>query len=257
MLVLTVTDAAGNVVRRLSAPPKEGFQRIAWDLRFAPVTPTELKPIPDDNPWENKPIGPMAAPGTYKVSLAKRVGGKLTALGEPQTFTTTPLGAASLPAPDRAAVLAFAEKTARLQRAVLGAVETVREARDRLEHLEKAVVDTPKADPRLREQALALQNRLEDISVQLNGDDTIGSRNEPVPPGLVARVQGIVYGQWTTTSAPTGTQRQAYDIVAGRFGEVLERLKTLVSQDLKKLGDDAEAAGAPWTPGRIPAWRPE
>jgi len=25
---------------------------------------------------------------------------------------------------------------------------------------------------------------------------------------------------------------------------------------LKKLEDDAEAAGAPWTPGRLPVWRP-
>ncbi len=256
-LVLTVTDAAGNVVRRLTASPKEGFQRIAWDLRFAAVTPTDLKPVVDDNPWENKPIGPMAAPGTYRISLAKRVGGKLTPLGEPQSFNTTPLGAASLPAPDRAAVLAFAEKTARLQRAVLGAVETVGEAQGRLDHLKKALLDAPKADPRLREQALALETRLKDLSVQLNGDDTIASRNEPTPPSLVGRVQGIVYGQWTTTSAPTGTQRQAYDIVAGRFGNVLERLRTLVGQDLRKLEEEAEAAGAPWTPGRIPAWRPE
>jgi hypothetical protein len=78
-----------------------------------------------------------------------------------------------------------------------------------------------------------------------------------VPPALVGRVQGIVYGQWTTTSAPTGTQQRAYDFVAGRFGDVLDRLRTLVNQDLRKLEDEAEAAGAPWTPGRIPAWRPE
>jgi len=199
----------------------------------------------------------MAAPGTYRVSLAKRGGGKLTPLGDPQTFVATPLGAASLPAPDRAAVLAFAEKTARLQRAVLGAVETVREAQGRIDHLKKALTDTPKADPRLREEALAIEGRLKDLSVQLKGDETVASRNEPTPPSLVSRVDGIVYGQWVTTSAPTGTQRQAYEIAAGNFREVLDRLGALVSHELRKLEDEAEAAGAPWTPGRIPTWRPE
>ncbi|MBZ5637284.1 MAG: glycosyl hydrolase [Acidobacteriia bacterium] len=256
-LILTVTDASGNVVHRLSAPTKEGFQRVAWDLRYPPVSPTDLKPQVDDDPWAEKPIGPMAAPGTYKVSLAKRVGGKLTPLGETQSFVTSPLGAATLPEPDRAAVLAFSEKTSRLQRAVLGAAETVKEAQGRIDHLKKALFDTPKADPRLREEALALEGRLKDISMQLSGDETVASRNEPTPPSIVSRVQGIVYGQWTTTSAPTGTQRAAYDVAATRFGEILDRLRTLAAQDLPKLEGEAEAAGSPWTPGRIPMWRRE
>ncbi len=257
VLVLTVTDADGNVVQRLTAPAKEGFVRIAWDLRYPPVSPTDLKPKEDDDPWAEKPLGPMAAPGTYKVSLAKRVGGKLTPLGEARTFVTTPLGTASLPAPDRAAVLAFAEKTSRLQRAALGAVETVKESQRRIDHLKKALVDTPKADPKLREEALAVEGRLKDISVQLSGDETVASRNEPTPPSIVSRVQAVVYGQWTTTSAPTATQRAAYEIAATRFGEVLDRLRTLAAEDLPRLEDKAEAAGAPWTPGRIPTWRRE
>jgi hypothetical protein len=256
-LVLTVTDAEGNTVRRLTAPAKDGFQRIAWDLRFAPLAPTDLKPQVDDDPWAEKPIGPMAAPGPYKVSLSKRVGGKLAPLGDAQGFTATPLGAGSLPAPDRAAVLVFAEKTGRLQRAVLGAGETAKEAQRRIDHLKKALTDAPKAAPPLRETALALEARLKEISVQLNGDDTVSSRNEPVPPSLTARVQSIVYGQWTTTSAPTLTQRQTYAVVASRFGDVLDRLRTLVTVDLTRLEVEAETADAPWTPGRIPAWKPE
>jgi len=85
----------------------------------------------------------------------------------------------------------------------------------------------------------------------------VASRNEPAPPSIVSRVQAIVYGQWTTTAAPTGTQREAYEIAAARFGEALDRLRVLAVQDLPKLEGEAEAAGAPWTPGRVPAWRRE
>ena len=90
----------------------------------------------------------MVAPGTYRVSLAKRVDGVVTPLGEPQAFQVVPLGASTLGPVDRAAVLAFSKKTARVQRAALGAVEAAKEAKARVDHLEKALLDTPAAAPR-------------------------------------------------------------------------------------------------------------
>jgi hypothetical protein len=35
----------------------------------------------------------------------------------------------------------------------------------------------------------------------------------------------------------------------------LEKLRQLVEKDLKKLEEEMEAVGAPWTPGRIPKWK--
>ena len=61
---------------------------------------------------------------------------------------------------------------------------------------------------------------------------------------------------WNSTSAPTGTQQRAYEIAAEQFGEALANLRSLVS-DLENLEAKAEAAGAPWTPGRVPTWSPE
>jgi len=38
---------------------------------------------------------------------------------------------------------------------------------------------------------------------------------------------------------------------------VLEVLRTIVETELRGLEEKAEAAGAPWTPGRVPRWEPE
>jgi len=71
------------------------------------------------------------------------------------------------------------------------------------------------------------------------------------------RISGIAGRQWSNTlDAPTATQRRQYDIVAAEFGGVLEKLRTLIDADVKRLGERAEAAGAPWTSGRIPTWKP-
>ncbi len=150
-VILTITDETGNVVRRLTGPADAGFHRVAWDLRYPPADPARAEPptLSDEDLFSSLPIGPMVAPGTYRVSVAKRADGHLTPIGEPESFQALPLGTASLPAPDRAAVLAFAQKTGRLQRAVLGASALARDLRQQLTVIERAVFDSPKADARL------------------------------------------------------------------------------------------------------------
>ncbi len=56
---------------------------------------------------------------------------------------------------------------------------------------------------------------------------------------------------------PTATHRKAYDLAAQAFTGVLARLTQIVEVDLKALEDRAESLGAPWTPGRVPRWKPQ
>ncbi len=65
----------------------------------------------------------------------------------------------------------------------------------------------------------------------------------------------MVGGTWSNTQAPTGTQRRNYDIASQQLTEFLPKLKAAMD-DLRRLEDDAEAAGVPWTPGRLPVWKP-
>ncbi len=252
-LLLTVADEAGNVVRRLTAPGKAGFSRVAWDLRLPSPNPTELKEKEEDV-FSAGPRGPMVAPGTYRASLAKLVDGVVTPLGEPQSFAVVPLGASSLGPVDRAAVLAFSKRTARVQRAALGAVEAAAETKTRLEHLGKALVETPAAEAGLLAEARRLRLALADLDVTLNGDRTLGKRSEPALPGIVDRVQNVVSGHWSTTTAPTATQEREVETAAAGLETALATLRS-IAKDLAALEAKAEVAGASWTPGRIPELR--
>lgn len=256
-ILLTVQDEEGNVIRRLIGPVTAGFNRVAWDLRYPPADPTQLKPPPDDNPFIPLPLGPLAAPGTYKVSLAKRIDGKVIAIGDAQSFSAEPIGITSIPVKDRAEVLAFQKKTARLQRAVLGAVQAANQAQTDLDFIKKAIDDTPGADPKLGEEARALSLKLKDIQKALSGDPVVQNYSEPTPPSIVNRVQNIVNGHWSATYGPTETHVRSYNIAATEFESVLQQLRTLIEVDLKNLKDRLELAGAPWTPGRVPQWKKE
>jgi photosystem II stability/assembly factor-like uncharacterized protein len=255
-VVLTVTDAGGQVVRRLMGPAKAGFHRVAWDLRWADHRPATLTPRVR-GPFESAGGGPFAAPGTYRVQLAKRLNGVLTPLGEARPFEVEPLALATLPAPDRAALASFQKQAAALQRALLGAQRVLGQAQESAQLLRRALDDTPAPDaPAMRIESDRLLARLRDIGITLNGDGEVARFNEPVPPSLSDRAERLVDGSWYSTSAPTATQRRAHQIVSGALAQTLADLRSAL-ETLDALGRRAEAAGAPWTPGRLPDWKPQ
>jgi len=251
----TVTDEEGHVIRHGTGPVKAGLHRVAWDLRFPASVPAGTPSHPAEGDYEGPPKGPLVAPGTYKVSIAQRVDGVLTPLGQPQTFAVEAVENPAAKPEDRAAELAFERKVARLQRAVLGAVKSAEEAEHRLDLIDKALLDTPAPDAKLIEEARALRLRLKDLYEKIAGDKVIAEHHEPAPPAILQRLQTSI--SWGTMTAPTRTQEDAYRFAGQAFAPVLEGLRQLVEVDLKRLEDQLEAAGAPWTPGRVPRWTPE
>jgi photosystem II stability/assembly factor-like uncharacterized protein len=247
VVVVTVRDTRGDVVRRIAGKTKAGIHRATWDFRYPGFRPTDLE---DDG------YGPLALPGTYTVSLEKRIDGTTTALAGPVEFEVAPLGEPSLPPADRAAVLAFARETGELQRAVFGANEAAKEAENRIKYIKSTVVNTPGLDPALLAEVRELELRLTDLRESLTGDPTMRKRSEPAMPGITSRINSIVYGFWGSTSAPTSTHRRSYEIASEEFDGLVDQLRQLIESDLPALEAELEAAGAPWTPGRgIPDWK--
>jgi hypothetical protein len=250
-IVLTVTDQAGQVVRRITGPAGKGLHRVAWDLRYPAVDPTQLE-TPARESWEYAPQGPLVVPGTFTVTLAKKVDGVVTPLGPPQSFAVESLALATLPGKDKAALLAHQKKAGELQRAMMGTAAAAEEALKSLSYMRKALIDTPKADPTLLEQARAIETGIRAAMRELAGDSTVGRRSEARLPSLMERVSA----QTGSTGPITKTVLRDYEIAADGFGTLLEKLRGLIDRDLRALGTAMEAAGAPWTPGRgLPVWR--
>jgi hypothetical protein len=72
---------------------------------------------------------------------------------------------------------------------------------------------------------------------------------------VLDRVAAIVDDQWLSSSAPTLTQEQSYEIASEEFALILEQLSALDRFERQEVFPALESAGAPWTPGRIPNWR--
>jgi photosystem II stability/assembly factor-like uncharacterized protein len=251
-IVVTISDSEGHPVRRLIGPVTAGLHRVTWDLgEPAPVLARPAPPDAEEDEFGRSTSGPAVMPGKYQVSLARRVDGVLTPVPGSYSFTVAVPGATAMAQQDRSTLVSFQQKVARLQRAVMGTIESLNTLKANLATMKRALYETPGASTALINTAGTLEKRNEELLRDLRGDVVLRAHDENTAPAISERVMEIVSGQRMSTSPPTQTQIQDYEIASAALTKVLAQWKTLVSVDVKKLEDAMEAAGAPYAPGRM------
>jgi photosystem II stability/assembly factor-like uncharacterized protein len=251
-IVLEIRDGSGRVVRRIEGPKTKGFHRVSWDLRYPPPDPAVLEPRVPSSLFESAPSGPLAAPGTYRVRLAREGNGAVTVMAEERTFEVVAWEGATLPPQDRTEVLRFRERTWEAQRKALSAARSTDEALERLRYMEKALADARDAPPELWQRLRSLKIGLNQVKTRLEGDPIRAELAEPRAPGVLDRLSQIVENDWRSTYGPTGTHRQSLAIAEEELEGAGAELRRLVDTEFRELEEALERAGAPWTPGRRP-----
>jgi len=251
---LLVYDDSGAPIRRVNASGDEGFHRAAWDLRYpAPEVPAGEQGE-EDFPSASS-LGPLVMPGKYSARLFQKVDGVVTELAGPQGFAVVADGTSGLNPADRAAQEEFHRRVARLYRAVSGAINSANDLDSRLKAIRTALQQTPAAEKQLGAEADAIEKSNTALLRALRGDVALAARNENTPTSINDRLGSIMEGERFALTKPTQTHLDAYSIAADEFKQQLAKLHSLIDVDLAKLQKDMEAAGAPWTPGRVPEWQ--
>jgi photosystem II stability/assembly factor-like uncharacterized protein len=255
---MTVTDEKGRVVRRLSVPGGRGIHRYVWNLRTtAPTTGGGGFGGGGGGPDADPPLVPTSTgggsfvqPGTYRVALSRRIDGAVTALGEPQPLTVTADPGVTLTPAQRTAAAEYHGQVDRLQRGFTGALELANNLRTKTQAIQRALVDSP-ADIKMLDQARQFDQRVVAILRALRGDETLRGLESGDPTSIQDRVNSAVQGARGLTGAPTGTQQRNYQIANEDLTAQINALRTLEGE-LRKFEQQLEAAGVPYTPGRVP-----
>lgn len=246
-ILFVISDDQGNVVRKLKDGIKPGINRITWDLRYADTNP--VKSVTDKNE-----SGTPVMPGTYSVEMFTSIDGIVTKIAGSQTFEAKVLNNTTLPAEDRAALVAFQKEFWEFNRAVEGTLSSARDLLAKTDVLIYAIKQTPEAPNSLMDNALGIKSETQDILQHLFQDKTLAERNEPTYPTVYDRLNEIASGLWQSSSAPTQTQINNLRVASEEFALLLTQLQTLLEVDLPNLESEMERYGAPWTPGRVPGW---
>ena len=118
-LYFVIYDESGAPIRRVEGGTDSGFQRVAWDLRYAAPT---LKEHSGEGEEEDYPpassMGPLVMAGNYSVRMFQEIDGAATELAGPQPFKVEAEGASAMNPADRTAQAEFQRKVVQLYRAV-------------------------------------------------------------------------------------------------------------------------------------------
>jgi hypothetical protein len=251
-LVFTILDEEGQLVRRLRGPATAGLHRITWDLRYPAVNPTNVR---DASPTSSGASSTYAMPGNYQVFLSKNVNGEEIPLTDPVMFTAKVIGSATLPAEDHASLMSFQKQVRELNRAVNAASSVIREIGNKIQHFRVALKSVTSDTTELLSEIRALEKNVNGIQIKLFGDRMRRRLDIDAELGLSSRINSVIRDQWRSLSAPTQSQKDAFQIVADEFPPILVAIKKIVEEDIKRIENKLEEIGAPYTPGRLPVWK--
>ena len=194
-------------------------------------------------------------PGKYRVSLAKSVNGVITILTDPAGFNAATLANTVLPAENRAELVAFQKKVGALSRSVNAASDEVEAISQKIKHFKAAVESLTQGGEEVSAGMRSVEKKINEIKMKLYGDSVLLKTDKDAEPGIVERINTVVYDHWRSTSAPTGSQRQAFEVVAAEFPPIWEALKQVAEVDIRKIEKKLDDLGAPSPPGRLPDWK--
>ncbi len=246
-VLFTVRDAAGNIVRHFEAPVKAGFQRVAWDLRY-PSKVAWSKNLDEDDIQSQ--AGALAPPGEYSVSMASRVDGKISPLAGPVTFRVTPMVEHALPGASPEAMTAFALRLDDMERRVGGGEAAVEAGIERIKAIQETLVRAT-VDAALITRADDFAKRLKLLQERLEGDDRRNIMNEDGPVSIQRRVSVAFYGTHYSTYGPTPTHKRSLEIAEQQYVVWKRELDAILKDELPAFETQLDAAGVPWTPGRL------
>lgn len=251
-----IYDESGKAVRQLDASSDKGLHRTAWNLRYA-LPDTSDEQHGDGEGEGDGPNTPLAMPGRYSAKLFQRVSGRVTEVAGSVNFNIVTDNADEIPEADRMALHNFQQQIVKLWRVTAGTTASAHDVQSRLKAVKRALKEVPGAYAALSARADELITRMSAITRELDGDNVLRARSENTPPSLNDRVGFVIEASRFAIGKPTGTQQQQYAIASQDLAEQLAKLRQVMLTDLPALERDMEAAGAPWTPGRVPEWKVE
>jgi len=175
-----ITDAAGNTVKRITAPYKKGIHRVNWDLSTASKRGIQLEGRDGPTPWWMR--GAQVTPGVYTATLVKDAAGSLETLGEPQTFQVKSIIKGALPTQDAASIAAYRAEVEDFRGAMSSLGSHMSTSENKLKAMKKALMRSNTVDRDLAAALHSTSKEVRALRLRMSGDpnkDEIGERNNP------------------------------------------------------------------------------
>ena len=242
VLVWQIFDASGNEIRRMRTSPKKGIQRQSWNLRTNTT-----------DPIGSKGTGFLVTPGEYSVSVVHIKDGKSEQLINKQKFTVKGLNNQTLIAKNPEELKAFRAEVAELNRQVSGTEKVMRETKEKIELIEKALLGYPNTDLMLMETIRSMKVSYKDLEVTMWGDRARSSRDFETVPSISGRLGMVGYQLYQNTAGVSNTHRANKSIAEKQYKDLKIKLNQIIAY-LKAVENKLDGI-IPYTKSKGDDWK--
>ena len=238
-IVLVIKNSSGATVEQMSAPFKKGINRVSWGLNVK--LPTALSATAKNNYSD---IWTIAEPGTYTVSMYKRVDGTLTDLGQKQQFEVERIRKNTLNNPMETKHKAYYESIAALTKKVKAYDHKFNKANKRVAAYKKSLGYVNEQRTTLTKEVYDLVETMNSLKREIGGSSSRAEVGEKDNVSLNSRLYNSRGGWYPNTYGPTELHMESFKMANELFKRLQPKVNAYIAK-VNSIGKQLESAGAP------------
>ena len=238
-IVLVIQNSSGETIEQMSAPFKKGINRVSWGLNVK--LPTALRANAKNNYSD---IWTIAEPGTYTVSMFKRVDGTLTDLGQKQQFEVERIRKNTLTNPMASKHKAYYESIAALTKKVKAYDHKFNKANKRVAAYKKSLGYVNEQRTTLTKEVYDLVETMNSLKREIDGSSSRAEVGEKDNVSLNSRLYNSRGGWYPNTYGPTELHMESFKMATELFKRLQPKVDAYVAK-VNSVGKQLESAGAP------------
>ena len=248
--VLMIRNSDGELVDVVSSSLRKGLHRVNWGLRTSISTTTNVSSSAPrgGGRWGGfSGGGGMSSsvdPGTYQVSLYKRVGGDLTELAGPVSLEVERIRKSVLTNPVADKHKEYNKALADLNTKVRVYQHKFKKATARVSTYERNLKNLKSNRAELTKALYALRDEMNALEREFGGSAAKAEIGEKDRLTLMDRLSNARGGWFGNSYGPTELHMQSFEMAKEMFNRAKPKMDSFISR-ANSLGKDLEAAGAP------------
>ncbi len=179
-ILIQITDSNDNLINTITGSNKKGFNRVNWNLDYAPKTTIPV----EKNKGNNNSNGINVDPGQYKVQVFKKVGGQISALTEKKEFSVNQLFKGALEGVSKKEFITFRDDYFKFSENITSVIKEVEKTGKYIHAMELAAKRANRQDNTIFREVYIAKEKWLEIDKSLNGYQSkkeVGERNNPNP----------------------------------------------------------------------------
>ena len=227
-----------NIIRKVKADNKKGFNRINWDLS------SESKSIISSKNFNKDESGYMVNPGEYSAQLFKQVAGEFFSISEKIAFNVKQLTKSSIKGSSVSIISEFRDELHNLRDQANNLSNNIKDLKTNINMMLKAYERGTSLDENLHSSLLNNRNKILDLQKDLGGSQVrkeIGEENEY--PSMWSYLWSASSGA-NSTYGPTQTHKKSLETANKIFLE-LEIIYINIEMSVKPMTEQLKNIGAP------------